>query len=226
MALGSRQHSIAVFLSLFALSIGIAAVAIGAQQEWTCSTPLAAYLVDVGGIMLGFTPALLCAYRCFVTITNPLDPGDAMGFIYIELFGGGCMCCFGLVTLGCLISAIVLTFSNGLYAWELSSDDASRGDYCDEKLISGARGIVVALSVLLGLLVVSPVACFCCGASVSLFDTEAKKAAEKARMEEKMEELGIDPEEWDKTLGEASNSIATSSVDVGVALRRKSFEMA
>ena len=139
------------------------------------------------------------------------------------------MCCFGLVTLGCLISAIVLTFSNGLYAWELSSDDASRDDYCDEKLISGARGIVVALSVLLGLLVVSPVACFCCGASVSLFDLKAKEAADKARptpMEEKMEELGIDPEEWDKTSGEASNSIATSSVDVGVALRRKSFEMA
>ena len=47
MALGSLDHSIAVFLSLFALSIGIAAVAIGAQQEWTCSAYLLLSILSI-----------------------------------------------------------------------------------------------------------------------------------------------------------------------------------
>ena len=47
MALGSLEHSIAVFLSLFALSIGIAAVAIGVQQEWTCSAPLLLSILSI-----------------------------------------------------------------------------------------------------------------------------------------------------------------------------------
>ena len=227
MALGLLENSIAVFISVFALSIGIAAIAIGAAGlDVQCSAPLAAYLVDVGGIMLGFGIASRCTYNCLVMLTNPLDAGDAMGAGGLLMFGSGFMCLFGVVALGLVITVIVLTGLNGPYAWELSSNDASRNDYCDEKLTSGARGIVVALSVFLGLLVVSPVACICNTTSVSLFDKEAESERIMVMMKERAKETGIDLEEWDKTSGEATNPVDASSEDVGVAVRRTSFEMA
>lgn len=220
MAFGTREHSASVLFVLFALSIGIAAIAIGAQH-WTCSAPLAAYLVDVGGIMLGFGIASYCTYFGLVMLTEPLGPGDAMGGAFLAFFCFAIILFFGVVGLGLVTTVIVLTVLNGPYAWDLSSNDASRDDYCDEKLTSGARGIVVALSVLLGLLVVSPVACICNTTSISPFDRALEKKQQlelnRERIREGAKEFGLD-QEFD-------NPVDASSEDVGVDVGRKSFEM-
>ena len=160
------RHCLAFLLALVALCVGIAAICLGAQQR-SCSEPLSSYLLAVGGLLVGFTPALLCAYNCFVTLTSPLDAGDAMGAGHILLFGGLCTCLCGMAAAACLVAVVVLTFWDASSVWGLS------GDECSTALTTATRAIVISVCALLGLLAIAPAVCCCC-AKISMFDLERR----------------------------------------------------